>query len=665
MVIEEPSVVAGVSGAAKLFRASGGFRTSSEEALLIGQIQLTGSDDPDESIRALAARTGDLVQLAESAQPRLVERGGGVRDIEYCKHRLTDGSWSVVLHLLVDTRDAMGANAVNTLCETLAPAVEKIGGGRVVLRILSNLADRAVVTARCTLTADALATGGFSGEAVRDAIVLADQLARVDRYRAATHNKGIMNGVDALAIATGNDWRAVEAAAHAFAARSGRYRSLSEWSVLASGELAGEITIPLKVGVVGGSLQANPGALLGLSIAATASARELAGLMAATGLAQNFAALRALASAGIQHGHMRLHARSVAASAGVPAEHFDRVVARLIESGDIKSWKAEEIAAGLRAQDAPAATAEWPARGRAAGKVILLGEHAVVYGREAFALPIPDAVTASLAENPDAVTLTVADWDLREQWPPGQPPAGGAAAVVDLIMRALDVADRGFDIVVSSRIPMAMGLGSSAAFAVAVIRAFDALLELGLDDVEIDRLALRCEELTHGTPSGIDNNIATFAKPVLFRRGERARPLDLREPPPLVVAASGIRGITRHQVAAVRARYDRNRALFGALFDEIGELTGAGANALVHADYERLGDLMNVGHGLLNAIGVSHPELEKMVSLARDAGASGAKLTGAGGGGSIVALCPGKVREVGEALRASGYPVISMQAEND
>jgi len=232
-------------------------------------------------------------------------------------------------------------------------------------------------------------------------------------------------------------------------------------------------------------------------------------------------------------------------------------------------------------------------------------------------------------------------------------------------LQALEVGTRGLDIRVASRIPIAMGLGSSAAFAVAVIRALDAYLGLGQDDAEIDALAFRCEELTHGTPSGVDNHLATFGQAVRFRRGERVRPLELSAMPPLVVAASGIRGITREQVAGVRARYERSQSLYEGIFDEMGRIAGDGAQALIQGDYERLGELMNVGHGLLNAIGVSHPDLEKMVSIARQSGALGAKLTGAGGGGSIVALCPGKVREVSSALRDAGYTVIPMQAGKD
>jgi hydroxymethylglutaryl-CoA reductase len=661
MVVEEPSVIAGVSNAAKLFGKHGGFRTEFTESLLIGQIQLIDIEDPDAAINKLAGARDRLLDISGNVHPNLEARGGGVRDIEYYKYRISDNRWTVVLHILVDTGDAMGANLVNSICEALAPAVEEIAGGRVVLRILSNLADRSLIIAKGSVPARNLRLRDFSGEEVRDGIVLADQFAHTDPYRAATHNKGIMNGIDAVAIATGNDWRAIEAGVHAYAARRGRYRSLTKWTVGDDGQLVGELAVPLKVGTVGGSLSANPGAALGLSIAGAASSDELARLMAATGLAQNFAALRALVTHGIQKGHMRLHARSVASSAGVPEEHFEQVVTGLVDSGDIKVWKAGEIARELRSATNPGSESlAGQSVGTAAGKVILLGEHGVVYDRQALAVPIPDAVSARVSERDGQVALAIPAWGMKREWMPGESAGDAADGIVSLIMRTLGVAEQAFDIHVDARIPMAMGLGSSAAFAVAVIRAFDHLLNLGLDDVEVDTLAFQCEELTHGTPSGIDNNLATFGQTVLFSKSGRTKPIDLEEMPPLVVAASGRRRNTRELVAGVRERFEMNRALYSTLFDEMGEISAAGARALLERDYVRLGGLMNVCHGYLNAIEVSSPELEKMISIARSAGAAGAKLTGAGGGGSIVALCPGKVAEVANVLAAAGYQVITL-----
>lgn len=667
MVVEEPSIVAGVSGAAKLFRQGGGFIATSMDPVLTGQIQFHVDQEPDAVIQTLRDAKPDLVEFANSLQPSLCARGGGLREIEIFNHALPAGRWAVVLHLLVDTRDAMGANIVNTMCEALASRIENFSGAKSGLRILSNLADRSLVTVRGQIATELLASDGHTAEEVRDAIVLANDFANVDRYRATTHNKGIMNGIDAVAIATGNDWRAVEAGAHAFAVRDGAYRALTKWEVLPNGDLSGELTMPLKVGIVGGSLESNPGAKIGLALCGCSSATELAMLMAATGLAQNFAALKALVSEGIQKGHMSLHARSVAVTAGVPDEIFDQVVAEMIASGDIKIWKARELAnefAGRASVSAEEIT-EDAARGVACGKVILLGEHAVVYDRHALAIPLGNAVTATVQETSDCSSLTVPDWKLFEEWrPPGQHHTG-ATAVVALIMRELGISERCFAIHVRSRIPVGMGLGSSASFAVALIRAFNSLLELECGDETVNQLAFRCEEITHGTPSGIDNNIATFGRPILFNKGdqERTASIGLTELPPLVIAASGSRGVTKDQVAGVRRRYERNGELYSKVFDEIDDICIAGAAALSSRDYEQLGSLMNVCHGLLNAIEVSTPELEMMIDIARGAGAIGAKLTGAGGGGSIVALCPDKVSEVTDALSGAGHQIIELESE--
>jgi len=668
MVVEEPSIVAGVSGAAKLFRESGGFLVDSAEQLLIGQIQIVEVEDPDETIELLQSSADKLLDLANESQPRLQARGGGTRSLEFHKHQLPGGQWTVVLHLLVDTCDAMGANSVNTLCEALAPQVEKISGCKVSLRILSNLADRSLVTARGKIALSSLGDRQ-DAEAVRDAIVQANDFANVDPYRAATHNKGIMNGIDALAIATGNDWRAIEAGAHVFAVRDGSYRALTSWSVDENGNLCGVLTMPLKPGIVGGSLSANPGAGIGLALCGVSSAKELAALMAATGLAQNFAALRALVSDGIQKGHMRLHARSVATSAEVADDIFDAVVSGMIESGEVKTWKARELAENLRAgQVARSLPPESDlAQGSAAGKVILLGEHAVVYDKHALALPIADAVVATVQEGPPGVRLSIAGWGIEETWLPGEQNLRGAAAVValvvdELVVDELGAGDSGLHIQVGARIPIGMGLGASAAFAVAVIRAFNVFLDKGIDNDAIDALAFRCERITHGTPSGIDNRIATFSEPLLFNKVGTAhcRAIDLVEIPPLVVAVSSRRGSTKDMVAGVRLRHDSNRNLYQSIFDEIDDISLNGAEALEKRNYAELGILMNVCHGLLNAIEVSTPELERMIGVARDAGAVGAKVTGAGGGGSVVALCPGTVREVTSALDAAGFSTIHL-----
>jgi hydroxymethylglutaryl-CoA reductase len=665
MVVEEPSIVAAVSGAARLSRAGGGFTVDAAESLLIGQVLLTGVADPDATIAILENVKDELVLLANRSQPNLAVRGGGARDIEIFKSRLpqesdvktTDDS-VIVLHLLVDTRDAMGANTVNSMCESLAPRIEALTSGTVVLRILSNLADRSLVTARVTMLLSELGEHDRSAESVRDAIVLATRFASTDPYRAATHNKGIMNGIDAVAIATGNDWRSIEAAAHAYAARDGVYRSLSTWTADADGNLAGRLVLPVKVGIVGGSLETNPAVAVSLQIAGVSSAAELAGMMAAVGLAQNFAALRALVTDGIQKGHMSLHARSVAASAGAPPRHFETVVKGLIESGDIKVRKARELLTALSAL--PEADRVMEVHGEAAGKVILLGEHAAVYGRHALALPLASAVSASVQEC--AAETRIGFRDLEE------PTLSHPAQLSDLarlVVRKLGMEGRQFDIRVQSNIPRASGLGSSAAVAVAVIRAFDNVYALGLSNDAINSLAFDCEKLAHGDPSGIDNTVATYGEAVLYCKGSvpPAKPLHLPEFPPLVIAVSGTKGGTKEQVEAVRRRHARMGGHYDAIFDEMDTICREGATALGRQDYTELGMLMNLCHGLLNAIQVSTPELERMVDLARRNGAAGAKLTGAGGGGAIVALCPGSIDDVGQALRNAGYRIISTERE--
>jgi hydroxymethylglutaryl-CoA reductase len=316
MAVEEPSVVAGASFAARLVRDGGGFTTSSDQPVMIGQIQVLDVADPQAACSDLLAQKSRLLQLADQTDPLLVSLGGGSRDLIV---RIVEDSTvgpMLVLHLLFDCRDAMGANTVNTACEALAPAVENVTGGRVVLRILSNLADRRLARAKCAIPADALAFESFTGQTVAKRIVEAYALAANDPYRAATHNKGIMNGIDAVAIATGQDWRALEAGAHAYAARSGRYTSLSHWSV-DDRNLAGTLELPLAVGIVGGASRVHPTARVALKMLGVTTAQELAEVMAAVGLAQNLAALRALATEGIQRGHMGLHARLVTSDQGI------------------------------------------------------------------------------------------------------------------------------------------------------------------------------------------------------------------------------------------------------------------------------------------------------------------------------------------------------------
>lgn len=345
MVVEEPSVLAAVSFAAKLIRAGGGFQTESTEPVMIGQLQVLDIPDMQAAEMALTTHAVELMALADSCSQNIVKRGGGSRGIEVRPFPDSPVGPMLVVHLLYDTRDAMGANAINTAVETIAPRVAELTGGRVNLRILSNLTDRRLATARGTVPAAALALPDIPGTEVARLIEEANAFAVVDPYRAATHNKGIMNGIDAVCIATGNDWRAIEAGAHAYAARHGHYSALTDWHVDGNGDLYGEITLPLAVGVVGGATKVHPSAQVAMKILDVASAGELAEVMAATGLAQNLAAIRALATHGIQKGHMRLHARQIALAAGAQAAQVQLIADQLVAEQNIRVDRAMELLA--------------------------------------------------------------------------------------------------------------------------------------------------------------------------------------------------------------------------------------------------------------------------------------------------------------------------------
>jgi len=348
MAVEEPSVVAAASFMARIARDNGGFETSSTDPVMRAQIQVLGVSDPyGARLRLLAAR-GEILAVANSRDAFLVKLGGGCKDIEVHVFPQSARGPMVVLHLLVDVRDAMGANAVNTMAEAVAPVVEGLVGGRVRLRILSNLADRRLARARVRVAEDSLGTKEFSGRRVIDGILDAYELAAIDPYRAATHNKGIMNGIDPVIVATGNDWRAIEAGAHAYAARSGLYTSLSTWEGDGEGHLVGTLEMPMAVGLVGGATKTHPAAQAALKILGVRTAQELGEVVVAVGLAQNMAALRALATEGIQRGHMALHARNIAIVAGAVGNEIEVVAGRLAEAHDVRTDRAREILAEIR-----------------------------------------------------------------------------------------------------------------------------------------------------------------------------------------------------------------------------------------------------------------------------------------------------------------------------
>lgn len=349
MTVEEPSVLAAVSNSAKLVRSGGGFQAQAADPVMIGQIQVLDISDMSEATRAIEAHQEELLELANCCDKVIVGLGGGARELQARPFPETSVGPMLVLHLYYDVRDAMGANTINTALEAMAPRVAELTGGRTALRILSNLADHRTTTAHCTIPKEALGTFGLEGTSVARLIEEANAFAVVDPYRAATHNKGIMNGIDAVCIATGNDWRAIEAGAHAYAARDGRYTALTDWHVDDNGDLYGELTLPMAVGIVGGATRVHPTARTALKILRIESARELAEVMTAVGLAQNLAAIRALATVGIQQGHMQLHARQVALAAGASEEQVESVAAQLIEEKSIHVNRAQEILSELAA----------------------------------------------------------------------------------------------------------------------------------------------------------------------------------------------------------------------------------------------------------------------------------------------------------------------------
>jgi len=342
MAIEEPSVVAAASNAAKMARAKGGFTTSSTDPVMIGQVQVVDLEDAEKAKDEVLSHREELLELANAQDPTLVKFGGGAKEVE-ARAIKTGGGDMLIVHLLVDCRDAMGANAVNTMAETIAPLVEELTGGKVLLRIISNLAVFRLARAKATFSRESLGGGD-----VVDAVVKAYAFAASDPYRCATHNKGIMNGVTALVLATGNDTRAVEAGAHSYAAFEGAYVPLTRYHKNADGDLEGEIELPVGVGLVGGATAVHPTAKANVKILGVKTANELGEVMAALGLAQNLAALRALATEGIQRGHMSLHARNIAVTAGANEDEIEEVVKRLIAEKRVRVHRAKEILEELR-----------------------------------------------------------------------------------------------------------------------------------------------------------------------------------------------------------------------------------------------------------------------------------------------------------------------------
>lgn len=675
MVVEEPSILAAVSSAAKVVRNAGGFKVDSDDPILIGQIQLVDVRHPMKVRHSILQEKQEILNLANSLHPNMVKRGGGAIDLEVMIHQQDRHPGSmVVVHLLVDTRDAMGANLVNSMCEGVAPLIEKMSGSKVYLRILSNLTDRAMVRAKCVIPTKYLAFNDSSGKEVRDGIIRAAEFAAIDPYRASTHNKGIMNGIDPLAIATGNDWRAIEAAAHAFAARSGRYTSLTNWFKNEKGDLVGTIDIPLKVGTVGGSLKSNKAVGIAHRLIGTESATELAEVMGAVGLAQNFSALRSLGTEGIQRGHMTLHARSVASTAGAPADLFEEVLERLVESGEIKVWKAKEIIEELQnkkkmgAVSAPV-KAEDDEMSFGYGKIILTGEHSVVHGTHAVAAPITLKMKAKVWDHDKGVRLLIPRWGVEQTIEFGADHKYSIYSSLEMILDHLDLRDKGMNIEVFPEVPRAMGMGGSAALAVAIIRALNKHFELGLGDDDVRRLSFESEDIVHGGASGIDNTVSTYGNLITFQKGTppEMKTITLKESIPIVIGLSGVESMTSKMVNQVREQAEKYPKWYKQIFAQMDELALSSKEAIEARDLDELGMIMNMNHGFLNILGVSCPEVEELVEIARQNGALGAKLTGGGGGGAMIALCDNEKtqKSIQKQMHKAGYDALATEIKSN
>ncbi len=673
LAVEEPSIVAALSSAAKIARESGGYTADATDPILVGQIQVVNIENIEQARNDLLNRKEEILNLANSLHPRMVARGGGAIDFKIKTYPMEsfDGEM-LIIDLHVNTMDAMGANLVNGMCEGIASLVETITEGEVFLRILSNLTDQSLASASVTIPAEALAIKGYDGERVRDGIIIASDFAHADPYRASTHNKGIMNGIDALALATGNDWRAIEAGAHAYASRLGRYTALSKWSKNDNGDLIGQIQLPIKVGIVGAPIESNPAVALNLRILNVNSATELSKVMAAVGLAQNFSALKALATDGIQKGHMTLHARSVVKAADTPHHLFDKVLEKLIFSEEIKVWKAREILEELKKSDSKSIgkksiseTVSDSVEGIGHGKIILLGEHSVVYGRHAIAVPAPVNIRTKVQDTEDEILLMIPSWGVEYRLDKNPKKRQSFEKPAGLILDQMGLSKKGMKIEVFSDIPRGMGLGGSAAIAVSIIKALNNHFKLALNQDEINQMALESEKIAHGNPSGIDNTMATYGHPLIFRNGDNPliEPLNINETFSILVGFSSTEGLTAKTVGIVRDLWKKNPGVYEKIFDEIDSLALQSIQAIQNNDFELLGQLMNINHGLLNTLQVSTPELERLIMIARESGALGAKLTGGGGGGAVIALCK-DIDITKSAIESEGYETLVVEIHN-
>lgn len=644
MAIEEASIIAAASKAALIIRQGGGFRTEVTDPVMIGQIQVLDLEDTGRAADILLQNKEKVIEQANLANPRMQKRGGGVFDIEIRNIEGVDGiGRMLIVHLLFDVREAMGANAVNYACEAVGPIIEELTGGRVNLRILSNLADRRIARAEFSIPYNLLETKEFRGRQAAERVVEAAGLAYVDPYRAATHNKGIFNGICAAALALGQDWRAIEAGGHAYAARDGQYRALTRYHI-DSDRLKGKIELPLQVGWVGGAVNSHPGVKLLRSISGVRNCSELARLLAAVGLGQNFSALLALGTVGIQKGHMALHARSVAISVGVPPEDVEEVAQLMIKRGEVKVSAAEEIYRDIQMKPRMKETDDYlPVETSAPGKVVLFGEHATVYNYPGISATINARLKLKIRRDPDGPRFLSPHFKQPFPVPESDQDIRLFSKAVDEALEMYNLLNEQIAISIESDLIPGMGLGSSAAFSVALCSGLRKYKQMELPkkwDNNLFHDVQKLESIFHGHPSGMDAATVLSGGVLWFRKGPPKELLPIRMPSPLsgvvCIVEPGARTI--ELVEKVQQSRERNPQRFDTIMEDIGNLTVDAGIALGTGDSAEAGNLMFRNHELLARLGVSTPGLDRAVELLLDHGVLGAKLTGSGGGGAVIAL---------------------------
>lgn len=644
MAIEEASIIAAASKAALLIRRGGGFTTEVDRPVMIGQVQLLDVPDMDAATNAIGAGKQQVIAAANVPNARMVGRGGGCFDLECRVIAGGEGTGAMlVVHLLIDVREAMGANAVNYSCEAAGPVLERLSGGRANLRILSNYADKRLARARFSLPVEQLAAAGLSGEEVARRLLEASALAEHDPYRAATHNKGIFNGIGAAAVALGQDWRAIEAGGHAYAARDGQYRGLALYH-REGGSLVGELEMPMQVGWFGGAVNSHPGIKLLRRISGVTDARGLAALLASVGLAQNFAACLALSTVGIQQGHMALHARSVALSVGVPPGDVDEVAAELIRCGEVKVAIAEEAYRQLRRRREQAAGGgELPVEAYVPGKVVLFGEHAVVYGQPAITAALDTGLRVRLRPDPDGPRPLYPDFQRAFDIDESDEDYARLSKAVAAALAQYGLEHAPVAIEIESALVPGMGLGSSAAFSAALCKALRAYSKRDVPagfTAELFEEVQQLERIFHGTPSGVDAATVLSGSVLWFRKGppRELLPIKLSGPVCGVVCIVEPGARTIELVERVRQQRELAPRRVDTIMEEIGGVVTDAGLALGSGELNRAGELMLRNHELLARLDVSTDGLDSAVEWLVAQGALGAKLTGAGGGGAVVAL---------------------------